>query len=225
MYLTLRDKVYIMYVINNIQLIRNKRMKIVLASASPRRKELLSSLTLDFEIITAPTDETLPEGVHPRDGVGILAERKGAATYEKMNNEACLEDGTIIISADTLVEADGVALGKPEDETDAARMLRLLSGRWHNVHTGISVRNGSDIFTEVASTAVLFRELSDKQIWEYIKSGEPMDKAGSYGIQGLAGKFVERIDGEFDTVVGLSVKTTLNLMTKCGFVREEKQPI
>ena len=200
-------------------------MKIILASASPRRKELLSSLTLDFEIITAPTDETLPEGVHPRDGVGILAERKGAATYEKMNNEACLEDGTIIISADTLVEADGVALGKPEDETDAARMLRLLSGRWHNVHTGISVRNGSDIFTEVASTAVLFRELSDKQIWEYIKSGEPMDKAGSYGIQGLAGKFVERIDGEFDTVVGLSVKTTLNLMTKCGFVREEKQPI
>jgi septum formation protein len=180
---------------------------------------------LDFEIITAPTDETLPEGVHPRDGVGILAERKGAATYEKMNSEARLEDGTIIISADTLVEADGVALGKPEDETDAARMLRLLSGRWHNVHTRISVRNGSDIFTEVASTAVLFRELSDQQIWEYIKSGEPMDKAGSYGIQGLAGKFVERIDGEFDTVVGLSVKTTLNLMTKCGFVREEKQPI
>ena len=206
-------------------IIRNERMKIILASASPRRKELLSSLTRNFEILTAPTDETLPNGVHPREGVGILAERKGAATYERMKNEARIKDGTIIISADTLVEADGVALGKPENEADAARMLRLLSGRWHNVHTGISVRSGDVIFTEVASTAVLFRELTDEQIRTYVESGEPMDKAGSYGIQGLAGKFVVRIDGEFDTVVGLSVKTTLDLMKKCGFEQEEGKPL
>ena len=189
-------------------------MKIILASASPRRKELISAICEKFEIITASTDETLPEGVHPREGVGVLAARKGAAVREKMNAEGGSADGYVIVSADTLVEADGVALGKPEDREDAKRMLSLLSGRWHNVHTGIAVHYRERVLNEVASTAVLFRSLTDAEIEEYIDSGEPMDKAGSYGIQGLGGRFVEKIDGDFDTVVGLSVKTTAHLIEK-----------
>ena len=172
---------------------------------------------MDFEILIASTDESLPEGIHPREGVGILAARKGAAVRDRLLSEGRFADDMIIVSADTLVEADGIALGKPEDEEDAARMLRLLSGRQHNVHTGIAVHCGDKIFTRVESTAVFFREIADPEIVEYIASGEPMDKAGSYGIQGLGGRFVERIDGDFDTVVGLSVKTAKELIEKCGF--------
>ena len=190
---------------------------IILASASPRRRELLSEIEDSFRIVLAETDETLPSGIHPKDGVGMLAIRKGAAVLEKMRSEGEATDGMIILSADTLVEIDGEPLGKPSDRDEARQMLARLSGRWHNVHTGVAVHGDGRVIAEVATTAVLFKELSSSEIEDYIDSGEPMDKAGSYGIQGLGGRFVERIDGDFDTVVGLSMKTTSKLLLELGW--------
>ena len=181
-------------------------MRIILASKSPRRRELLSELFSDFEIITAECDESLPEGVHPREGVEILAVRKGAAVLPLTSSE------DIIISSDTLVELDGAALGKPADESDAFRMLRALSGRGHNVHTGVAVHYKGRVFSGVDSTRVRFRQLSDAEIKEYIDGGEPMDKAGAYAIQGEGGKFVAEYEGRFDTVVGLSLELVEKLV-------------
>ena len=180
-------------------------MKYILASKSPRRKELLSEIVESFEIITAEVNEDLPEGIHPREGVELLAVRKGAAVAEA-NPDA------LVISSDTLVELGGVALGKPVDRDDAIRMLTALSGKAHNVHTGVAVHFGGKVYSGVAGTAVYFREMSDVEISDYVDSGDPMDKAGSYGIQSGGGKFVERIDGDYDTVVGLSVRLVKRLI-------------
>ena len=179
-------------------------MRVILASKSPRRRELLSQMFESFEIITADADETLPSGIHPSQGVEILAVRKGAPV-------AADAEDALVISSDTLVELDGAALGKPRDTEDAARMLRSLSGRAHNVHTGVAVHYGGRVYSGTATTAVRFRVLTDEEIYEYIRSGEPMDKAGAYGIQGLAGKFVEGYDGDYDTVVGLSMRLLRSL--------------
>lgn len=180
-------------------------MRIILASKSPRRKELLGEITSNFQIKTAEVNEALPEGVHPRDGVEILAIRKGEVV-------AKCEPDALVISSDTLVEIGGVALGKPCDEADAFNMLRTLSGKAHNVHTGVAVHYCGRVYSGVASTAVYFREMSDKEIKDYIATGDPMDKAGSYGIQSGGGKFVEKIEGDYDTVVGLSVALTKQLI-------------
>ena len=180
-------------------------MKIILASKSPRRRELLSEIYEDFEIITEDVDESLCEGIHPRDGVEILAKRKGYAVAKK-NPDA------LVISSDTLVELDGVPLGKPTDEECAKEMLRSLSGRAHNVHTGIAVHYMGKVFSGVDSTAVRFKVLSEEEIEEYVLSGDPMDKAGSYGIQSGGGKFILGFDGNYDTVVGLSVSLTRALV-------------
>lgn len=190
---------------------------IILASASPRRRELLSEIENNFRIVLAETDETLPSHIHPKEGVGILAVRKGAAVLERLRSEGEDTKNMLILSADTLVEIDGEPLGKPGDREEARQMLGRLSGRWHNVHTGVAVHADGRVVSEVATTAVLFRTLSPSEIEEYIDSGEPMDKAGSYGIQGIGGKFVERIDGDFDTVVGLSMKTTSKLLLELGW--------
>ena len=183
-------------------------MRIILASKSPRRRQLLSEITENFEIITAECDETLPTDVHPKEGVGILAVRKGAAVCKSVGEEA------MIISSDTLVELDGKALGKPKDEDDARKMLRALSGRCHNVHTGVAVRYKGRVVSGVDSTAVYFKELSEEEIDWYISTNEPMDKAGSYGIQGLGGRFVTRYEGRYDTVVGLSAELVRRLMNE-----------
>ena len=183
-------------------------MRIILASKSPRRKEIFSSLAkeygFEFEIITAPTDEEL-NGEHPESGVKTLAIRKGAAVYEQYPD-------ALVVSSDTLVALGGEPLGKPVDEADAERMLKRLSNNTHNVHTGIAVHYKNKVFAGVATTAVTFRKLSDDEILEYIASGEPMDKAGAYGIQGGAGKFVLSYDGEFDTVVGFNVTLLKKLL-------------
>lgn len=183
-------------------------MRIILASKSPRRRQLLSEIVAEFDIITCECDETLPADVHPRRGVEILAVRKGQAVLGELSND------DLIISSDTLVELDGVPLGKPKNEEDARAMLRSLSGRSHNVHTGVAIHYRGRMFSGVDSTAVYFKPLTEQQISEYIASNEPMDKAGSYGIQGLGGKFVEKYEGRFDTVVGLSVKLTKELIKK-----------
>ncbi len=181
-------------------------MKIILASKSPRRRELLSELYSDFEILSSAADESLPSGVRPSLGVEILALRKGEAVLDTAGFDA------LVISSDTLVEVDGAPLGKPLDTSDAKRMLARLSGRGHNVHTGVAVHYRGRVVSGVATTCVYFRELQEREIEEYIDGGEPMDKAGAYAIQGEGGKFVTHYDGDFDTVVGLSLKLTERLI-------------
>ena len=197
-------------------------MKIILASKSPRRRELLSSLAREigfqFDIIVKETDETVGD-IHPRLAVEVLAVKKGAAVAEEYPE-------ALIISSDTLVELDGVPLGKPCDDADAYRMLSSLSGRSHNVHTGIAVHYDGRVYSGVASTAVRFISLTDDMINGYIASGEPRDKAGAYGIQGGAGKFVSEYDGEFDTVVGFNITLLKKLLSDAvgdiSNLREEK---
>ena len=167
----------------------------------------MGRLLREFDIMAAEVDEALPDGVHPRQGVGILALRKGAAV-------AAVYPDCIVISSDTLVELNGVPLGKPAGREEAVEMLRSLSGRVHNVHTGIAVHYRGAAFCDVATTSVSFREIGEEELFAYVDGGEPMDKAGAYGIQGEGGKFVSRIDGEFDTVVGLSVKMTDGLIRR-----------
>lgn len=181
-------------------------MRVILASKSPRRRELLRNLFSEFEIICADIDESLPDLLSAKEGVELLAKRKGAAVAYRVGNEA------LVISSDTLVEMDGAALGKPVDEADAIRMLTALSGRSHNVHTGVAVHYRGRTYSGVRSTEVVFLPLDKKTIEEYVATGEPMDKAGSYGIQGLGGRLVSRYRGDFDTVVGLSVSLTKELV-------------
>lgn len=183
-------------------------MRIVLASKSPRRRELVAELYEKFDIEVADCDETLPLGMHPQEGVVELAVRKGRAVLGSCGGDA------LIISSDTLVERDGVALGKPADKDEARSMLRSLSGRSHNVHTGIAVHYREKYVSGVASTAVYFREISESEINAYVESGDPMDKAGAYGIQSGAGAFVEKIEGDYDTVVGLSLRLLKKLIAE-----------
>ncbi len=181
-------------------------MRYILASKSPRRKELLGQIISDFKIVTREVDETLPVDVHPREGVEILAIRKGFAVAERSDGDC------VVISSDTLVEIGGVPLGKPVCKAEAVTMLKMLSGKSHNVHTGVAVHYDGKCYSGVATTAVYFREMSNEEIIEYVESGDPMDKAGSYGIQSGGGKFVEKIEGDYDTVVGLSVSLTKKLI-------------
>lgn len=180
-------------------------MRVILASKSPRRKELLGKLYENFEIKVSEVNEELPDGCDVFSGVEILSVRKGAAVAGE-NPDA------LVISSDTLVELDGVALGKPQTRDEAYKMLKSLSGRAHNVHTGVAVHYKGKLFSGVATSAVYFKELSDEEIWNYVESGAPMDKAGAYGIQGEAGKFVLRYEGDFDTIVGLSLRLTEKLI-------------
>lgn len=181
--------------------------RIILASGSPRRKELLGKLYREFDIITSDVDESLPIGMHPRQGVELLAIRKGEPI-------AALYTDAVVISSDTLVEINGVPLGKPVSREDAYGMLSMLSGEYHNVHTGIAVHKDGNSYSGVASARVKFKPLSDAEIWEYIDTNEPMDKAGAYAIQGIGGKFIEGYDGDFDTIMGLSVSLTKELIEK-----------
>lgn len=186
-------------------------MRVILASKSPRRRELLTPFAqrngFEFEVITEETDENL-DGEYPYCGVEELAIRKGRAVARKYPD-------ALVISADTLVELDGEALGKPSDASEAEKMLRALSARAHNVYTGIAVHYNGAVSSGVAATEVVFRKIEDGELYEYIASGEPMDKAGAYGIQGYAGRFVEKYVGDFDTVVGFSISLLEKLILEC----------
>ncbi len=171
-------------------------MNIVLASASPRRRELLSHFLTDFVIDPAAGPETPPDHAAPADVVRALARAKA-------DEVAARHPDAVVIAADTIVELDGTILGKPSNEDDAFRMLRTLSGREHRVYTGVAVRQGDRVLCGAERTRVFFRAMTDREIRAYIASGEPMDKAGAYGYQGLAGVFVERIEGDYFNVVGL----------------------
>ena len=172
-------------------------MHLILASASPRRKELLEKFGVPFIIRAADIDETMDPGKAPYDEVGRVSTCKALATPRETDD--------ILIAADTIVVCEGKVLGKPHDEEDARAMLRLLSGRDHQVMTGCTVLRGDkcETFTEV--TDIHFRPLSDREIHRYVQSGEPMDKAGSYGIQGGAALFCQRMVGDYYNVMGLPV--------------------
>ena len=183
-------------------------MTVILASKSPRRKELLSRIIPRFEVESLEVDETLPKDAPIEEGVRVLAVRKGEAVARLRGGEY------MIISSDTLVELGGIPLGKPKSEDDAVEMLTHLSGRAHNVHTGVAVHYRGRVLSGTATSTVRFRELSEKEILDYVATGEPMDKAGAYGIQGLGGELVEGYDGDFDTIVGLSLALTGELIEK-----------
>ena len=179
--------------------------ELILASASPRRSELLKNMGLDFTVVVSDADESRADkSVEPGIYVQELAFLKAAASAKKLSSRR----NKIVIAADTVVvSADGALLGKPETEQAAFNMLRSLSGVTHKVYTGYSVMRLSDGKTvcESVCTSVKFRELSDERIKRYIKTGEPMDKAGAYGIQQLGALLVEKIDGDYFNVVGLPV--------------------
>lgn len=168
-----------------------------LASKSPRRRELIATLGLPFTIVPANADETLPENIAPRDAVELLARKKCEAGRAGEGAE------DITVGADTLVFLDGKPLGKPKDEEDALRMLLALSGRTHEVMTGVAVSRGGVTLSDVDVTAVTFRKYDEKEAKRYIRTGEPMDKAGAYGIQGKGGKLVDHYKGALDNVIGL----------------------
>lgn len=175
----------------------------ILASKSPRRKELLKYITEDFTVKTADVDETLPENISPSDAVLYLSKIKA----EPFKNEK-----DIVIGADTVVAINGKILGKPLDTADAQKMLRRLSGKTHSVFTGVTVIKGGKETSFFCETKVTFFDLSDEEIENYIKTKEPLDKAGAYGIQGFGSLLVKKIDGDYFNVVGLPVSKLNRLL-------------
>ena len=184
-------------------------MKIILASKSPRRKEILENLGLKFEIITADADES-SDITDPDNLVMTLAERKGSAVVESLTDkEDCL-----VIACDTLVYAEGEFLGKPKDRSDAERMIKLLSGKKHLVVSGIYLYLNGRGVTAAAQTGVVFDEMTDEEIKEYINSPEPYDKAGGYAVQGLASVYIRGLEGDYFNVVGLPVNLLCKTLKK-----------
>ena len=181
-----------------------KKVKFILASASPRRRELFKLLSEDFEIKVSDADEdSISKDLEPALYVQELALLKAAAAAASMKSRK----NTYIIGADTVVTLDGTILGKPKTEDNARGMLRRLSGRTHEVLTGYCVMSlaGGDSVCRAVKTQVTFKELTDEEIDRYIATGEPMDKAGAYGIQGLGGLLISGINGDYNNVVGLPV--------------------
>lgn len=186
---------------------------IILASQSPRRQELMKLTGLPFTVRAADIDETMDPSLPVSQEVARVSRKKALA----IARNAAADD--IVIAADTVVVIDGAELGKPRDAQDAARMLRLLSGRTHEVVTVMTVCRGEDVKTQTVVTKVTFRDLSGTEIAAYIRTGEPMDKAGSYGIQGYGAMFVERIEGDYFAVMGLP------LCPLCGMLRAFGVPV
>ena len=186
-------------------------MDMILASQSPRRRELLERMGLkNFRVLVSDADERVDGDVPPARLVEILSRRKAAAVREQVGNDA------LIIAADTVVALDGAVLGKPADEPDAFHMLTTLSGCRHQVYSGVTVLRGEEVYTEHEATDVTFRALESREIEDYIKTGEPMDKAGAYGIQGYGALFVESIVGDYYNVMGLPVCRLGRLLSRFG---------
>ena len=192
---------------------------IVLASASPRRQEILRNAGIPFSVQAADIDETPLKDELPRDCAERLAREKALAVWRMRPRD-------MVLGADTIVVVDGAILGKPVDSNDAARMLRLLSGRVHQVITGVCVVGGrgdsqltsSEPETRTASetTSVTMNELSDAEIRKYVATGEPMDKAGAYAIQGIASRWIPRIEGDYSNVVGLPMALVYSMLRERG---------
>ena len=185
--------------------------KLVLASGSPRRQELLRRMGItDFDVRLPDTEENFPQGLNPREVVCYISREKSDAAA------ALCSDDEIVITADTMVFLDDRRLGKPKDEADALSMLTALQGRRHTVCTGVTVRQGSRVLTEAESTEVCFRPATEEELRAYIATGEPMDKAGAYGIQGLGALLVEGIQGDFFNVMGLPILRLSRMLSSFG---------
>ncbi len=192
-------------------------LKLVLASQSPRRKDLLTKAGFEFIVLPVNISETPDKNLNLDQQVLKIAEEKALAClnyYNYLKSQAFL-----IVSADTMVIVDDIPFGKPTDENEATTYLRLLSNRSHLVKTGIHLINCKNFeqVQQITTTRVFFRKLSEEEIKNYVKSGEPMDKAGGYGIQGLGGKLIERFEGPYDNVVGLSIDCFKDLLAQKGW--------
>ena len=185
--------------------------KLVLCSQSPRRQELLRQMGVsDFDVRAPQVEETVPQGLSPRETVERISREKAAGAQELCG------PGEVFLTADTMVFLDGERLGKPRDEADALRMLTALQGREHSVCTGVTVGQGNTLLTRSEETLVRFLPATEERLRRYIASGEPMDKAGAYGVQGQGALLVERIDGDFFNVMGLPVLLLSRMLAEFG---------
>ena len=181
--------------------------KIVLASGSPRRQELLGRMGItDFTVRVPEVEESYPAGLSPEETVCYISREKSDAA------RLLCDENELIITADTMVFLDDKRLGKPKDEAQALEMLTALAGRRHMVCTGVTVRRGDVILTRAQSTDVYFRPATERELRAYIRTGEPMDKAGAYGVQGKGSLLVRRIDGDFFNVMGLPVEMLAEML-------------
>lgn len=177
-----------------------KGQRVILASQSPRRKELLSMITDDFDVIPSECEEVVPDGMAAEDIPLCLAEQKCRDVVNKCNGNA------LVIGSDTVVILDDIVLGKPKDKDDAFEMLRALSGRAHTVVSGLCTYYKGSYHISSGKAIVKFKPCTNEELWTYIATGEPFDKAGAYGIQGLGGLLVDSIQGDYYSIVGLPVK-------------------
>ena len=185
---------------------------IILASQSPRRKQLLEQIGItNFDILIPQVEETYDPSLSPEEIVSSICRKKGEAAQALAGDPKAL-----IIAADTMVFLDGLRLGKPQDQVDAFTMLSVLSGRTHRVCTGVTLCLGGRVDTRVESTAVTFRPLTQDEIWGYIRTGDPMDKAGAYGVQGRAALFVSSIQGDYFNVMGLPLHLLGRMLEEFG---------
>ena len=183
--------------------------RFILASASPRRRELLERAGYTFEILVSDVDESLPAGITPEEAVRLNAARKAQAV-------AANRPGAVVLGCDTVVAIDGAILGKPQDEGEAKQMLRHLSGNTHTVYSGVCITDGTKETVFAVATDVTFYALSDRTIDAYVATGEPMDKAGAYGIQGLGCGLVREISGDYSNVVGLPLSESARALAAFG---------
>lgn len=188
-------------------------MGLILASGSPRRQELLRTIGVDFHVQPADVDESERPGEDPVAYVERIAVAKATAVVHRLGMGA---GDVVVLAADTTVDVDGEILAKPADDDDARRMLRLMSGRTHRVHTAVVGWRISAISTATVTTEVTFTDLSDADIDWYLSMGEHLDKAGAYGVQGAAGALVRRIDGSPSNVIGLPLAETVEVLRACG---------
>ena len=185
-------------------------MGLILASGSPRRRQLLEQIGLTFVVRSSDVDESVSPGLTPAQVVESLSARKGEAVAAEA------APGDLVLSADTVVALDGAILGKPRDRAEAEAMLTALSGRTHQVYTGVTLLQDGRRLTEHEVTAVTFRPLSPGEIAAYVSTGEPMDKAGAYGIQGLGALLVERLEGDYFNVMGLPLCRLGEMLARFG---------
>ena len=172
--------------------------KIILASASPRRKELLSKRGIDFTVMVSDADEKIENGTSPFDAVMEISRRKAEAVYNELEDKSLT-----VIAADTVVALGNEIFGKPKDESEAYSHLKSLSGKAHSVFTGVTIIKKGVFDTFFVESKVYFKNLSDEDIYSYIATKEPMDKAGSYAIQGIGSKLIEKYEGDYENIVGL----------------------
>jgi septum formation protein len=192
-------------------------MRLVLASASPRRADLLRAAGFSFDTVTPDVDERVRANESPMDYVHRLAAEKSAAALELIRARADFPAGEmrlVVLAADTTVVVGREILGKPRDDEEVAAMLRMLSGCWHEVVTGVNLRAGALNIGRVETTRVAFASLSESEIDWYVRSGEGRDKAGAYAIQGLASRFIPRIEGSYSNVVGLPVAIVVEMLSE-----------